>query len=279
MKKIYLGQEFINTALSSVEMKKRLSSTTVMRYLMRAAMSGAIIISVYVAYMGIISSFNANELPAFGKFIGASFFTMAIIAIYFTKSELFTSNIMILSVGRYYKAIKTLEFSKILLLCLLGNFLGSFILSALLASSTIVTPEIETVLGSMMNTKQGYIANGAYWDLFVRAIFCNFFINIAMLIVYSGNVTSEFGKCIAMYFGVFIFVFLGLEHSVANAALFSLAFWVDVFNGTSYLVLNEAVLNVVIAVAGNLVGGGLLIGMYYAFINDSGTSPVVSNKE
>ena len=41
MEKIYLGEEFIESALSSVETKKTISSTTVGRYLMRAAMSGA----------------------------------------------------------------------------------------------------------------------------------------------------------------------------------------------------------------------------------------------
>ena len=104
----------------------------------------------------------------------------------------------------------------------------------------------------------------------MKAILCNFFINLSMLVVYSGNAKSDVAKMIAMYLGVFAFVYLGLEHSVANSVLFAMTFWYDLIHGTSILVLSDAFWNVVIALIGNLIGGGVLIGAYYSFLNDSG---------
>ena len=99
-------------------------------------------------------------------------------------------------------------------------------------------------------------------DLFVRAILCNFMINVAMLLVYNGFVKADFAKMCAMIASVFIFAFLGLEHSVANTVLFLV---VGLADGIDPLL---AASNVLIALLGNYVGGGLLIGAYYAYAND-----------
>jgi formate/nitrite transporter FocA (FNT family) len=61
---------------------------------------------------------------------------------------------------------------------------------------------------------------------------------------------------------VFIFAFLGLEHSVANSVLFTI---VGLHEG---IALGPALGNIGIALVGNFLGGGLLIGLYYAYVND-----------
>ena len=61
---------------------------------------------------------------------------------------------------------------------------------------------------------------------------------------------------------VFLFAFLGLEHSVANTILFTV---VGLEDG---LDLGAAGANVGIALLGNFLGGGVLIGLYYAYVND-----------
>ncbi len=65
-----------------------------------------------------------------------------------------------------------------------------------------------------------------------------------------------------MVSAVFVFAFLGLEHSVANTCLFLIY---GISNGLN---VGEAAGNVSIALIGNFVGGGLLIGWYYAYAND-----------
>ncbi len=57
-----------------------------------------------------------------------------------------------------------------------------------------------------------------------------------------------------MVIAVFLFAFLGLEHSVANTALFLIYGLQDGIN------VAAAVGNVAIALIGNFIGGGIMIG-------------------
>ncbi|MCW5952896.1 MAG: formate/nitrite transporter family protein [Propionibacteriaceae bacterium] len=87
-------------------------------------------------------------------------------------------------------------------------------------------------------------------------------INIAVLLIYNGAIKGDVTKALAMVMSVFIFAFLGLEHSVANTVLFLV---VGLRAGIDPLL---AASNVAIALVANYVGGGLLIGAYYAYAND-----------
>ena len=104
-------------------------------------------------------------------------------------------------------------------------------------------------------------------DLFVRAILCNFLINVAMLMVYNGYVKDDLTKSLVMIVAVALFAYLGFEHSVANTVLFSIA-GLDGGLGLGAGEVGLAAANVGIALTGNFVGGGLLIGWYYAYCND-----------
>lgn len=65
-----------------------------------------------------------------------------------------------------------------------------------------------------------------------------------------------------MILSVFIFAFLGFEHSVANTVLFTV---VGLKEGVD---VGLAAGNVAIALVGNYIDGGLLIGLYYDYVND-----------
>ncbi len=112
--------------------------------------------------------------------------------------------------------------------------------------------------------KLAYLSEGfAGWgDLFIRAVLCNFMINLAMLLVYNGLIKDDFTKSLAMIMSVFIFAFVGFEHSVANSVLFTI---VGLHHGID---VGLALGNIGIVLLGNFVGGGLLIGFYYAYAND-----------
>jgi formate/nitrite transporter FocA (FNT family) len=83
-----------------------------------------------------------------------------------------------------------------------------------------------------------------------------------MLMVYNGAIKEDLMKAIAMIVSVFVFAYLSFEHSVANTVLFTM---VGLQEG---IALAPATLNVLICLAGNFVGGGILIGLYYAYLND-----------
>lgn len=269
IEKVFLGEKFLQETLHSAQIKNEMSSRFAAGYLMRAAMAGTFALFGYIMIMAFDANFNDN-LNSFGLVFGAAFFSLCLVAIYYTRSELLTSNMMILSVAKYFKEIKVSRMLKILALCYFGNILGAVIISFLIANSSIITDGMLLSMEHSLAVKQGYILDGNYIDLFVRAIFCNFFINIAMLMVYSGNIKSDSAKITAMFFGVFAFAYLGLEHSVANTAFFTLAGMLELIQGidTGFNFF-AAFGNIIIVILGNFVGGGILIGYYYAYMNDS----------
>jgi nitrite transporter NirC len=61
---------------------------------------------------------------------------------------------------------------------------------------------------------------------------------------------------------VFIFVYLGFEHSIANMGTFSIAIL-----GGSSLTLNEALHNLLFSTVGNIVGGTLFVGVPFTYLN------------
>ncbi len=265
-KNIYLGEQFIKNTLDNVEVKRQMQQSSTKIYILRAVMAGILVSFGYIMIVAMDSKLDNYN----GLIFGASLFSLTLAAIYYTKSELLTSNMMMVSVANYYRQIDKKTIFKILGICFLGNLIGGLIIATLTATTSIINADMVTSLSDFIVHKQEYISNGAYWDLFVRAIFANFFINVAMLMIYSQNVKSDFGKIIVMFFGVFTFVFLGFEHSVANSMLFLIGGMYQLINGVDIgfdTIL--AIGNILIVLIGNFIGGGILIGYYYSFINDS----------
>jgi formate/nitrite transporter FocA (FNT family) len=269
--KLFPGKSFISSILEMLEYKSEMTGLMKRRYLMRAAMAGIIVGLLYIGNYTIQAGletldFGLEEegLLAFGKLLGSTFFGFALVFIYFSRSELLTSNMMITSIGHYFHRIKPRTTARLLSLCYLGNFLGGLLVAVLAALSTIVTAETMVLMEHAVDVKLAFVTEGptGWVDLFVRAILCNFFINLAMLMVYNGAIKEDLMKALAMIVSVFVFAYLGFEHSVANTVLFTI---VGLQEGIAIV---PAIGNVVIALAGNWVGGGVLIGLYYAYLND-----------
>lgn len=267
--RLFPGKQFISTILEVLDTKSKMSGRLWKVYLMRAAMAGVIISLFYLAYYTVIAGFDAipvadTSLIPIGEVVGALVFGWALVFIYYTKSELLTSNMMIGSIGLYYHRATKTKVLRLLTLCYLGNLLGGLFIAVLLLGSNLIDGEVGLVMTESVEGKLSFITDGpAGWsNLFVRAIFCNFLINLAMLLCYNGMIKDDFTKSIAMVMSVFLFAFLGLQHSVANSVLFLMY---GLQNGIDVV---AAVANVFIALVGNFIGGGLLIGIYYAYAND-----------
>jgi len=269
LEQLFPGKFFISTILETLDTKTRMSGELLRRYVQRAAMAGVIIGLFYAVNYAVVAAFasvpsgDASFAPI-GRIVGALAFGWALVFIYFTKSELLTSNMMIVSIGAYHHKTSWPKSMRLLTFCYLGNLIGGLFVAALLRFSTILEGGTFEQMEESVGHKLGYITEGVtgWGDLFVRAILCNFMINLAMLMVYNGLITDTLTKCLVMIMSVFVFAFLGFEHSVANTVLFSI---VGLQEGID---LGAAVGNVAIALVGNFVGGGLLIGLYYAYVND-----------
>ncbi|NTW38845.1 MAG: formate/nitrite transporter family protein [Cellulomonadaceae bacterium] len=266
---LFPGKHFISTILEALETKTAMSGEMWRRYLQRAGMAGLIIGLMYATNYAVIAAFDAvpagdTSLVTLGKIAGALTFGWALVFIYYSKSELLTSNMMIVSIGAYHRRTSFPKALRVLVLCYLGNVLGGLFVALVLRFSTIVDGAPSALMDASVEHKLAFITAGpgGWVDLLLRAVLCNFMINLAMLLVYNGLIKDDLTKSLVMIISVFVFAFLGLEHSVANTVLFTI---VGLRSGID---VGLALANVGIALVGNFIGGGLLIGLYYAYVND-----------
>ena len=238
------------------------------RYLLKAGLAGVLITVLLLANYLVAGLFAASGMPGgavVGKVLGAGVFGFALVFIYFLGAELATSTMMVAGVGAATRRLSPLRFWKLLGACMLGNVLGGLVIAILVRFSSIVSGSTLDYLGHVVETKLSYVEGGwaGYADLFVRAIFCNLLINLAMAAVYNGKVHSGFGKALAMWASVLVFIVMGFEHSVANAGLFLSYGFVAPIDWTAALTA------LIIAFLGNTVGGALFIGVPFTYLDAS----------
>ncbi|EOG6878863.1 formate/nitrite transporter family protein [Staphylococcus pseudintermedius] len=258
---IFYGRQWVSNIIETIQKKDVLQSFYLRRYLLRAMMAGFIISIITVFVLTVKTTFAPDVAPGLVNMAGAFTFSFALVLILFTNSELLTSNFMYFTVGLYYHLIRPTRVIKIFTLCFVGNMIGAFILFSLLRFSNVMTPDMLQMLDHTVQVK---IHDYSFQNILVRAILANFFINIALVI--AMQIDDVLAKMFVMMFGVTIFAFMGYEHVVYNACLFiaSAIYQTDAFN------MLHMAKNIIGALLGNYIGGGLIIGLFYAYLNDHG---------
>lgn len=172
---------------------------------------------------------------------------------------------MYLTVGMYHQLIKPKKACQILAFCTLGNLLGA-IVAALLVSNTGAFSHL-TAESFIVTTVAGKLSKGLM-QVFIEAIAANIFVNIAILGYLLAK--TEFAKLLLVFGAIFMFVFLGYEHVVANFGSFAMVAFSSY--ESDFIQVIPVLLAWVVAWVGNYIGGGLVMGLVYAWLNDEGLS-------
>ena len=222
---LFPGKQFISTVLEALDTKTAMSGGLRRRYLQRSGMAGIIIGIFYTVNYAVIAAFRDvdQSLRPIGVLVGALMFGWALVFIYYSKSELLTSNMMIVSIGAYHRRTRWSQALRLLVLCFAGNLLGGLLLGVVEAGSSLASGTVLLEMTSAVDHKMAYVSAGpvGWLDLLMRALLCNFMINLGC----SGLQRPDQGghhQGLAMVVSVFVFAFLGLEHSVANTVLFTI---------------------------------------------------------
>lgn len=206
--------------------------------------------------------------PGSGKFTFAFMFSWSLVMIIFMGAELGTSNMLFMTVGVYRKKLKFSKAAKILGTTLLFNLIGGILFAYMIS---LTGPFQDLPAGNYLFTGIAGKLGKSSLQIFVEAIFANVIVNTAFTI--NLRMKDDGGKVMAIIFVIFIFAFLGYEHVIANFPAFSLAFFAS--NGAiTGMTLGSILHNLFFALIGNYVGGALIIGMTYAWLNRTKTSYV-----
>ena len=148
-------------------------------------------------------------------------------------------------------------------LVFVGNFLGALIVAFMMAciftyGFNVDPGAVGAKVASIGEARTlGYAAHGVdgWLTIFVRGMLCNWMVSLG--VVGALISTSVSGKVIAMWMPIFLFFYMGFEHSVVNMFLFPFSLIMGgEFSFMDYIVWNE-----IPTALGNLVGGLAFTGL------------------
>lgn len=247
---------FLNNVKSASLKKARMLNETFPKYALRAIYAG-----MFLTFATVSAAAGAGSIlktaPEWSKIVFATLFPTALMMILMLETELATSNMMYMTVAGHQKFTSLADAAKVILVSTFFNWVGATLTSAVLSFSSSAQ---QFTQGSFLyNVVEAKLDKGILL-LFIEAILANIFVNLA--IIGQMNIKNDLAKFVFIQLTIFIFAFLGFEHVIANFAIYGLAFF------TGYdLPIQTVLLQWLIAFIGNLIGGGLIMGLAYSYLN------------
>ena len=256
---------FVDFIKKACTKKAALLEESLGRYAARSIYAGAFLTLSTAA--GAVAADQINTLhPSLGRFLFAFIFAFGLAYAVFLNGELATSNMMFLTAGAYSKAIDWKKALKVLLICSIFNLVGTLFAGYLLGNTAAFANLNES--SAMVGIIQTKLARGNA-QVFLEGIVANVLVNIAILCFVL--VKDQAARLTLVLSAIFMFVYMTNEHVVANFASMSILLF-SPFKGAKGFELVNVLRHWGVSYLGNLVGGGLLIGIVYTWLNQTKTN-------
>jgi formate transporter len=191
-------------------------------------------------------------------------FCLGLLLVVVAGAELFTGNNLI-AMAWADGQVTTAEVLRNWVWVCLANFVGAFGLALLVALSGHVQlngGQVGQTVFRIALAKQ----NLSLEQAFVRGILCNVLVCLAVWMAMGGR--SVVDKAVAIVLPITAFVAAGFEHSIANMYFFSLALILQALDPAwgQAITFSGMLGNLLPVIAGNLIGGSVLVGLVYFVI-------------
>jgi len=252
--------------------------------LLRGFMAGA-----YIAMGGALATVCSTGIQAsdaalrygtasagFSQLITGSVFPVGLIIIVLTGAELFTGDAMLAPMAAFIHKISWAQVINLWVWVYIGNLIGSIVYAYIMAygpfsawdaTGAVTVTAFGTRAIAIASAKVSYISMAAQWSAFLKAIGCNWLVNLAVLLGICAD--DLIGKFFGIWFPIMAFVSSGFEHCVANmyfipAGLFTQGFITDptkINAGLTWVTMWTN--NLIVVTIGNIVGGLFFVGVIY----------------
>jgi len=252
--------------------------------LLRGFMAGA-----YIAMGGALATVCSTGIMAtdaalrygtasagFSQLITGAVFPVGLIIIVLTGAELFTGDAMLAPMAAFIHKVTWAQVLNLWVWVYIGNLIGSIVyayimaygpLSSWDATGAVTVTAFGTRAIGIAVAKTSYVSMAGQWSCFLKAIGCNWLVNLAVLLGICAD--DLIGKFFGIWFPIMCFVSTGFEHSVANmyfipAGIMTQGFITDptkINAGLTWVTFwTNNLINVTI---GNIVGGMFFVGVIY----------------
>jgi formate/nitrite transporter len=202
---------------------------------------------------------------ASGAILGGLVFSLGLLLVVVAGAELFTGN-NLLAMAWADGRISSVEVLRNWVLVCLANFVGAAGLAVLVYASghtELNGGAIGQQVVKIALAKQELSPAQAFF----RGVLCNVLVCMAIWMAMAGR--SVVDKAVAVVPPIMAFVAAGFEHSIANMYLMPLAMLLQQFGplgATPAVTWGGMLGNLLPVIAGNLVGGSVLVGLTYYVI-------------
>lgn len=271
-KKVLKPAEILDFTIS---MSKDKAGGSFKKLLILSFLAGAFI--AFAAEGSNMAAFNLLAEPStygLGKALAGAVFGTGLMLVVLAGGELFTGNTLILA-AVCEKQVTPGRMLRNWAIVYAGNLIGSLFIAYLMANSGLFSSGGD-MLGAVTLRIAVYKVNLSFIQGFYLGILCNWLVCLAVWMAYGADTMA--GKILAIFFLIWLFITSGFEHSVANmyyipAGIMAKA--VPAFcelSGLSARALDSLnwesffLDNLIPVTLGNIVGGGIFVGMAYWYV-------------
>ena len=240
----------------------------------------AVLAGAFIALGGMFATTvlaGADGVVPFGisRLLSGLVFCLGLILVVVGGAELFTGNTLMVMAWAAGE-VRLREMLRAWAIVYIGNFVGAIGTAALVFLSGQYLAGKGSVAGVALNLALAKVTLSFDHALFL-GILCNVLVCLAVWLAFGARSTTD--KVLAVLFPVSAFVVAGFEHSVANMYLIPLglfikawapvALWVEIGgDAANYAALTWPAffVSLIPVTIGNIIGGGVLVGLVYWFI-------------
>lgn len=248
-----------------IEVFKKKSEYPVIKSIVLGILAG-IFISIG-AFSAAVAS-HSVENAGLAKLVAGSVFPVGLVLIVICGGDLFTSTCLM----AVPCADKKVKFKKMLfnwIIIYISNFVGA-ILFAILIHETKLLDFNNYKLGGYVLKVAISKASMSFPQALASGILCNILVSVAVWASMAAKDSA--GKVAIIWFPIMAFIVGGFEHCVANMYYFTIALlnkgnlnYVHAYNLTEqkleHLSIQGMVINLIPVTIGNIIGGGVIIGL------------------
>jgi len=213
---------------------------------------------------------HSIENVGVAKLVAGVVFPVGLMFVIICGAELFTGNCL-LTVAFAQKKITLKKMLENWAIVYFANFIGAFIIVILIYYSGLLNTN-DGKLGGYVIKVAAYKCGLTPIQTFTSGILCNFVVSLAVWGSYAAK--DVVGKVFISFFPIMAFVIAGFEHCVAN--MYYLLIGVFAKTNPNYIKMSHQtaekvaninlahiVQNLMSATLGNIIGGGVFVGIAY----------------
>lgn len=223
----------------------------------------AIMAGAFIALGGLGSAIVSYGQPAAtARMMSGAVFPVGLLLVLCAGGELFTGNSLLL-IPLLEKRIVLKDVIRNWIAVYFGNLVGALLVSVMVVYSN--TLDIVPGLSSGIVTTASAKISLSFHAGLIKGILCNFLVTLAVWVAFGAQEMA--GKILALYLPIFLFVICGFEHCIANMFFIPTGILSSMYYGNTAFDyrpwLDFVVRNLIPVTIGNLIGGGVFVGIVY----------------